>query len=95
MKLMLREDPKCLQAYAGLGEVYLQTGNWAEVALNAQAMTKLGPFGAEEAAVQIGQMRMRQNLLEAAYVHLLAAARRLPHSRRIKEMLAEVMRVRR
>jgi O-antigen biosynthesis protein len=40
-------------------------------------------------------MRMRQNLIEAAYVHFLGAARRQPQSKRIKELLAEVMRIRR
>jgi mannosyltransferase OCH1-like enzyme len=93
-KVALIEDPKCLQARAGLGDIYLETQRWADVATNAHVMSRLGPLGAEEAAVQVGRMRMRQDLFEAAYIHLSASLRRLPNSRRIKELLAETMQIR-
>ncbi len=93
-KEALIEDPKCLPALAGLGGIYLQTQRWADVATNAHAMSRLGPLGAEEAAVQVGVMRMWQNLFEAAYIHLLTAARRFPESRRINELLAKLKQVR-
>jgi len=94
LKTVLLEEPKSALAHAGLGGIYLQTQRWADVAKNAHAMSRLGPLGAEEAAVQIGMMRMRQELFEAAYVHLVESAQRLPHSSRLKELLAEVKRIR-
>jgi len=94
LKASLSEEPKSLTTYAGLGSIYLRTQRWADLAKNALAMSRLGPLGAEEAAVQIGMMRMRQELFEAAYVHFVESAQRLPHSSRLKELLAEVKRIR-
>jgi mannosyltransferase OCH1-like enzyme/predicted O-methyltransferase YrrM len=93
-KTALKQTPGNLQAHAALGEVYLQTEQWGQVSNNVDAMMRLGPAGAEEAAVQAGRMQMRQNLFDAARVHLSTAARRFPQSQRLKEMIAEEKQIR-
>jgi tetratricopeptide (TPR) repeat protein len=83
-------DPLFLPAHAGLGELYLKTGNAAGVAAQAEALRELGPEGAAEAAVLDGRWLLARKDHAGAAAVLEAAAREYPRAVGVRVALSHV-----
>jgi hypothetical protein len=83
-------DPHFLPAHAGLGELYVKTGNAAGVAAAAEALRGLGAEGAAEAAVLEGRWLLARKDTAGAARVLEAAAKDYPGSVGVRVALSHV-----
>ncbi len=86
----LTVDPHFLPAHAGLGELYLKTGNAQGVAAQTESLRELGAEGVAEAAVLQGRWRLAQKDYAGAAKVLEAAAREFPRSVGVRVTLSHV-----